>query len=105
VSTVVTGGVPPGAVPGDAVEATIDVGERRGLIIPTSAIVEDPQSGKALVFVSARGPDGARTFVSRAIVVASGDDRTSLVSSGLRSGERIALQGAFDLLAPSGGGS
>jgi multidrug efflux pump subunit AcrA (membrane-fusion protein) len=103
-STIVVAGVPPGAVSGDAVEATIGVGERRGTIIPTGAIVEDPQSGKAIVFVRERAPDGAQKFVSREITVTSSDDQQTLVASGLRTGEQIAAQGAFDLLAPSGGG-
>ena len=103
-TTVVVSGIPPGAASGDAVQATIDVAERRGIVIPTSAIVEDPQSGLSIVFVRERAGNGAETFVSREISVASGDDRDTLVESGLRSGERIASQGAFDLLAPSGGG-
>lgn len=103
-STVVVGGIPAGAVSGDAVEATIDVGRRRGIVIPTSAIVEDPQSGKSIVFVRERAADGSEKFVSREIRVAAGDDDATLVASGLRDGDRIAAQGAFDLLAPAGGG-
>jgi multidrug efflux pump subunit AcrA (membrane-fusion protein) len=102
-STVVVAGIPRGAVPGDAVEATIDVARQRGIVIPTSAIVEDPQSGKSIVFVRERVPGGTEKFVSREITVASGDGERSLVASGLRNGERIAAQGAFDLLAPGGG--
>jgi multidrug resistance efflux pump len=103
-NTVVVAGIPPGAVSGDAVEADIDVGVRRGIIIPTAAIVEDPQSGKSIVFVREQAQDGSRKFVSREITVAAGDDARTLVASGLRNGDRIAAQGAFDLLAPSGGG-
>jgi RND family efflux transporter MFP subunit len=103
-TTVVVAGIPPGAVSGDAVEATIEVGRRRGIVIPTSAIVEDPQSGKSIVFVRELAPDGTEKFVSREITVASGDDEKSLVAGGLRNGDRIAAQGAFDLLAPGGGG-
>jgi RND family efflux transporter MFP subunit len=102
--TVVVAGIPPGAAPGDAVEADIDVGVRHGVVIPTAAIVEDPQSGKSIVFVRERAQDGSRKFVSREITVAAGDDARTLVASGLRDGDRIAAQGAFDLLAPSGGG-
>jgi len=103
-STVVLSGAPEGAASGDAVEATIAAGERRGVLIPTEAIVEDPQSGHAVVFVRAKGKDGNPTFVSREIGVADGDDTTTLVASGLRTGEKIASRGAFDLLAPAGGG-
>lgn len=102
-TTVFVVGAPAGAAPGDAVEATIDVAERRGIVIPTSAIVEDPQSGLAIVFVRERMRDGTEKFVAREISVASSDDRHALVEHGLRSGERVASQGAFDLLAPSGG--
>lgn len=103
-STVVVSGVPNGATPGDAVLATIDVGTRRGIVIPTSAIVEDPQSGKSIVFVREKAKDGGEKFVSREITIAAGDDTKSLVAGGLRAGERVAESGAFDLLAPAGGG-
>jgi multidrug efflux pump subunit AcrA (membrane-fusion protein) len=103
-STVVVAGIPAGALPGDAVEATIDVGRRRGIVIPTNAIVEDPQTGKSIVFVRERDKGGTERFVSRAITVAAGDDQNTLVAGGLRNGDRIAAQGAFDLLAPAGGG-
>jgi multidrug efflux pump subunit AcrA (membrane-fusion protein) len=103
-STVVLSGAPDGAASGDAVEATIDASTRRGLLIPTDAIVEDPQNGHTVVFVRTRGKDGSPAFTSREIAVADGDANTSLVSGGLRAGEQIAAHGAFDLLAPSGGG-
>jgi HlyD family secretion protein len=102
-STVVVAGVPPGARSGDAVEAMIAVGERRGIVIPTSAIVEDPQSGKSIVFVREKQHDGSEKFVSREITVAAGDDTKTLVETGLRNGDGVAAQGAFDLLAPGGG--
>ena len=87
---------------GDAVDATIQLASHRGVLIPTDAIVEDPQTGRAIVFVRARGKDGAETFVSREISTGAADGATTMVTSGLRAGERIASRGAFDLLAPSG---
>ncbi len=98
-TVVVVAGAPAGARPGDAVDATILLASRsrRGIVIPTAAIVTDPEAGTTLVFVR----EGAR-FSARPIVVAAGDERTSLVSAGLRPGERIAVQGAYDLLAPGG---
>jgi HlyD family secretion protein len=102
-STVLVDGVPDGAAPGEAVEATIDAGERRGIVIPTAAIVEDPQSGTSVVFVREKTKDGEK-FVSRTIGVAAGDEAKTLVTGGLKVGEQIAAQGAFDLLAPAGGG-
>jgi multidrug resistance efflux pump len=101
-TTVLVSGVPAGAVSGDAVDATIVVGQRRGIIVPTSAVVQDPQSGKMLVFVREQTKDGSSQFVARAVQAADGDDQTTLLAGGLRGGETIATQGAFDLLAPSG---
>jgi multidrug resistance efflux pump len=103
-ATVVVQGVPAGAVAGDAVDATIAVGVRRGVVVPTSAVVQDPQSGNTLVFVRAKHRDGVEKFASRTVVVAAGDDRTTLLASGLHAGDVVAAQGAFDLLAPVGGG-
>jgi multidrug efflux pump subunit AcrA (membrane-fusion protein) len=102
--TVIVAGVPSGAAPGDAVDAMIDVATLHGIVIPTSAVVEDPQSGKTLVFVRARGKDGAEVFTARAIDIAASNDEHTLVARGLSPGERVASQGAFDLLAPAGGG-
>jgi multidrug resistance efflux pump len=103
-TTVIVAGAPLGAQPGDAIDATIALttSERRGILIPTGAIVQDPQSGTPLVFVRETTKDGPR-FTARTIVVGAGDERASLVTSGLRAGDRIAAQGAYDLLAPSGG--
>jgi multidrug resistance efflux pump len=101
-TTVLVSGVPPDAVSGDAVDATIVVGQRRGIIVPTSAVVQDPQSGKMLVFVREQAKDGSSQFVARTVEAADGDDQTTLLDGGLRGGETIATQGAFDLLAPSG---
>jgi len=101
-STVVLSGAPHGAASGDAVDATIDTAARRGVLIPTDAIVEDPQTGRAIVFVRTRGKNGDGTFVSREVVTGANDGATTLVASGLRAGEAIASRGAFDLLAPGG---
>jgi multidrug efflux pump subunit AcrA (membrane-fusion protein) len=101
-STVVLTGAPRGAASGDAVDASIDLEPRRGVLIPTDALVEDPQTGHAIVFVRQRGKDGTETFVSREVATGAADGATTLVTAGLRPGERIASHGAFDLLAPSG---
>jgi multidrug efflux pump subunit AcrA (membrane-fusion protein) len=103
-TTAVVDGVPPDLAGGDAVDATITVGERRGIIVPTGAVVQDPQSGDTLVFVRERRPDGSLFFRPQRVRVADGDDRWSLIESGLRANQRVATEGAFDLLAPSGGG-
>jgi multidrug resistance efflux pump len=83
-STVVLSGAPAGAASGDAVEASIAAETQRGVLIPTEAIVEDPQTGHAIVFVRQKGKDGNDTFVSREVTVAAGDDQTTMVASGLR---------------------
>ncbi|MGH7709448.1 MAG: efflux RND transporter periplasmic adaptor subunit [Vulcanimicrobiaceae bacterium] len=100
-STVVVTGVPPHAVSGDAVSATIIVAHLHGLIVPSSALVQDPQSGKTVVFVHAAGAKPGE-FTSRAVVVNANDAQTAVIASGLRPGDQIAAQGGFNLLAPSG---
>jgi RND family efflux transporter MFP subunit len=99
VATVVVRGVPAGAVPGDAISGTVTVGHRRGVIVPQTSLVQDPQSGKIVVFV----PDGQGKFTMRDVAVGASDDATAVLDSGLRPGERIAARGGYELLAPSGG--
>ena len=101
-STVVVSGVPSGAPGGSAVAATIDVATDRGIVVPQSAIVADPQTGGTLVFVQTKAKDGTFRFAQRAVVVARSNGSTALIRSGLRPGERVAAQGAFALLAPAG---
>ncbi|MDB5070864.1 MAG: rane-fusion protein [Candidatus Eremiobacteraeota bacterium] len=101
-STVVLSGAPAGAASGDAVDAAIELAAHRGVLIPTDAIVEDPQTQRAIVFVQTRNKDGTAAFVSREVQTGASDGATTLVQSGLRAGERIASRGAFDLLAPGG---
>ena len=103
-ATVVVTGLPSGVAPGTYVQATIAVGTLRGVLVPQTAIVQDPQSGETLVFVSEKDKNGDAKFVQRAVRIAERNDRVALVASGLRPGERVASQGAFALLAPSGGG-
>jgi multidrug efflux pump subunit AcrA (membrane-fusion protein) len=103
-ATVVVSGAPAGAVSGDAVSATIVVGHVRGVIVPTTAIVQDPQTGKTVVFVQDPHPQaGDSGFRLRPVVVRAGDATTSVLAAGLRPGERIAAQGGYMLLAPAGG--
>ena len=103
-ATVIVTGVPSGAPQGSAVQATIDVATDRGVVIPQSAIVQDPQSGDTLVFVQNRDKNGDMKFAQRKVAVDRQNGAQALIASGLRPGERIATQGAFALLAPSGGG-
>jgi len=103
-ATVVVSGVPGDAVAGAAVSATIVVGHVRGVIVPTTAIVQDPQTGNTVVFVQDPHPKaGDSGFRLRQVVVRAGDATRSVLATGLRAGERIAAQGGYMLLAPAGG--
>jgi multidrug efflux pump subunit AcrA (membrane-fusion protein) len=99
IATVVVAGVPSGAVPGDAISATITVGHRRGVIVPQAALVQDPQTGETVVFIS--GTDGK--FAMRTVQLGASDDTSAVLVGGLKPGERIAARGGYELLAPSGG--
>jgi RND family efflux transporter MFP subunit len=97
-------GVPDGVPAGTPVDAKVVVGQARGLVIPASAVVEDPQSGQTLAFVETHDGNGATTFAARKVTISARNDRFVRVASGLRAGQRVASQGAVDLLAPSSGG-
>lgn len=103
-ATVTARGFPSGAPAGSAVQASIAVGRARGIVIPQSSIVQDPESGKTLVFVQTRGKDGTMRFQERTVTVAQQNGAHALIVSGLRPGERIASQGGFALLAPAAAG-
>ena len=104
VATVVADGAPPDAVSGDAITATITVGHLRSIIVPSSAIVQDPQTGKTVVFVQVPHPKaGDSGFELRPVVVRASDAENAAIASGLRAGERVAAQGGYALLAPAGG--
>lgn len=102
-ATVVVGALSSGAPGGSAVQATIDVATDRGIVIPQSAIVADPQTGDTLVFVQIRDKQGDVRFEQRRVTVRRQNGTGALIGSGLRAGERVARQGAFNLLAPAGG--
>jgi RND family efflux transporter MFP subunit len=95
-------GVPADLPAGTPVEATVIVGRARGLTVPRGAVVEDPQNGNTLVFVQTRAPDGSEHFASRVVTIDVRNDTQVRIVSGLRGGERVAAQGAIDLLAPTG---
>ena len=100
-ATVTVSGVPDAAVAGSDVTARISVGRVRGLLVPQTAIVTDPQSGDTVVFVMQKQKDGSTKFELRKVVVAHEDGTTAQLASGVRVGERVASQGAFELLAPA----
>ncbi|GAC1546316.1 MAG: hypothetical protein NVS2B17_29540 [Candidatus Velthaea sp.] len=104
-TTVIVDAVPPQGQSGDAVSASIAVATERGILVPATAIVTDPQTGKSLVFVRAKDPSsGDLKFSSHEVQIAASDERTAVIATGVKNGDVIAAQGAFDLLAPSGGG-
>jgi hypothetical protein len=72
-------------------------------LVPTASIVQDPQTGNTLVFVQNQGAgDNSQKFSPRVVSVGASDSSTTQILSGLRAGEKIAAQGAFELLAPAG---
>jgi multidrug efflux pump subunit AcrA (membrane-fusion protein) len=103
-ATVVVSGYPQGAVAGAAVRARITVAHVRGFVVPESAIVADPQSGDNVVFIRQQQKDGSVKFAPQEVTVAHEDGNLAQLTSGVHAGERIAAQGAFELLAPQGGG-
>jgi multidrug resistance efflux pump len=102
--TVLVRGVPTDAPVGSTVEAKIVVARVRGIVVPESAVVQDPQSGNAVVFVVAKDKNGDESFQQSIVRVVSHNGREVLVSSGLRIGQRIATRGGFTLLAPTDSG-
>jgi multidrug efflux pump subunit AcrA (membrane-fusion protein) len=96
-------GIPSDVPAGTPLDALVTVGRVRGLVVPRGAIVEDPENGNTLVFVQTHARDGSMRFESRTVTVDAQSDSLVRVSSGLRAGERVAAQGAIDLLAPAGG--
>ncbi len=95
----------PGLPAGTPIAATVVLERLRGLVVPASSIVDDPQSGKHLVFVVS-SKNGSLTYAAREVAIdeSSGDGDDVRILSGLRAGERIAREGAIDLLAPPAGG-
>jgi membrane fusion protein (multidrug efflux system) len=94
-------GVPAGTPAGTPVDASVVVGESRGLVVPASAIIEDPQSGAQLVFVQHVDRSGVAHFTARTVTVGARSARVARVISGLRPGEQVAAEGAIDLLTSS----
>jgi HlyD family secretion protein len=102
-ATVTVDTVPPGASAGAAVRARVTVASVTGMVVPQAAIVADPQSGNRVVFVQQKQKDGSEKFVEQTVSVAHENGSSALLTSGVHPGDRIAAQGAFQLLAPAGG--
>ena len=93
----------PAALSGSALSGQIVVSRSSGSIVPYASIVADPQTGKTLVFVLTTSKDGDATFEPRDVRIVF-SDATEAQVVGIRPGERVAARGAFELLAPQGGG-
>ncbi|MDQ2865935.1 MAG: HlyD family efflux transporter periplasmic adaptor subunit [Candidatus Eremiobacteraeota bacterium] len=92
----------PAALSGSAVDAQIVVAHDRGILVPKTSVIADPATGRTLVFVRGKNKDADTVFNDREVRVIFEDDKIAEVT-GLRVGETIASEGAFQLLAPSGG--
>jgi RND family efflux transporter MFP subunit len=93
----------PATLAGSALSGQIVIGRSRGTLVPYAAIVADPQTGKTLVFVATKGSTGEITFEPREVRVVFSNAAEAQIA-GVRPGERVAARGAFELLAPQGGG-
>lgn len=89
--------------PGAAAKAAIAVANvANTFVVPDSAVVKDPETGAAVVYI-AKG-DGRYVRVPVQIRLQS-SSRVSIASAGLRAGQRIVTQGAYELLPFAGGSS
>ncbi len=93
-------GVPASVAAGTPIDAQIVTGHADGLVIPASAIVQDPESGDTLVFVQSKDKDGNLHFDARRVTIDAEGDGQVRVAGGLRAGDRFAARGAIELLAP-----
>ena len=87
--------------PGASATTTITVSTLRGtFIVPESAVVKDPDTGQPLVFVPTAA--GKYRKVQVQIALQSGKN-VAITGNGLREGERVVTQGAYELLPFAGG--
>jgi len=93
---------PIGAVltPGASATATITVSTLRGtFVVPESAVVKDPDTGQPLVFVTTGA--GKYRKIQVRIALQSGKS-VAITGNGLREGDRVVTQGAYELLPFAG---
>jgi cobalt-zinc-cadmium efflux system membrane fusion protein len=77
---------------GATARVAVRTGERAdGVVIPTSAVLDE--DGRPIVFVQ---PEG-ETFEKRAVVLAGTEGDRTLVSSGIRPGERVVTGAAYQV--------
>lgn len=82
--------------PGAYGNATIRVGSRRGVWVPSGAVVADPTTGVTQVFRK----KGERYEPVQVAIAAERAGRSWLRDSGLRVGDVVVTQGAYALIAP-----
>jgi len=93
-----TGGL---LTPGASATAVITVKTlNRMFVVPESALVKDPDTGQALVF-AAVSPGTYRKIKVQIVLQSSGS--AAIAGNGLREGQRIVTQGAYELLPLAGG--
>lgn len=86
----------PALGPGAYGNASIRVGSHRGLVVPTVSIVSDPTTGSSQVFRK----DGDRFTPVPVTVHQRFGSLTWVDSPNLHNGDRVATQGAYELIAP-----
>jgi multidrug resistance efflux pump len=82
--------------PGAYGQASVRVGSKHGLIVPTASIVADAATGAVQVFRR----DGDRYTPVPVTVIATEGQRAIVTGPGLRSGSVVAGRGAAELLTP-----
>lgn len=82
--------------PGTYGKASVVVGTVSGLVVPSSAIVTDPATGSVQVFRK----DKDHYTPIPVTLTASADTRAIVKSGGLKPGDTIVVQGAYELLTP-----
>jgi RND family efflux transporter MFP subunit len=91
-----------GLTPGASARAKITVRTvADGFVVDDAAVVKDPQTGEAEVFV-ANANQGSYTRTPVRILLQSGHVM-SITGPGLHAGEKIVVAGAYELLANPGG--
>lgn len=87
--------------PGASASATIIASTLHGtFVVPETAVVKDPDTGQALIFIPSTG--GSYKKIPVKVALQAGN-RVAITGSGLRDGQRVVTQGAYELLPFAGG--
>lgn len=85
--------------PGAFGKASVRVGSRQGVYVPSRAVVADPTTGVTQVFRK----DGDRFEPVQVTIDVEASGRTWLATGNLHVGDAVVTQGAYALLAPRAG--